>query len=434
MHEIKLTDGTTTVNLNDGTNVWTTGYSLATPQPGATDVSDSIELLFVVPSATVRSVDAMLDRAAARTRTRRGPRIYVTVKMTADSETWRSELFQGQLLADGLLNDAYIGKVAMTLVLQRAPFWEGAEAEIPLRNYATGAGDPVTGGVTVPNDPEVGSWVGIDATGVTGALPAPVRMRITNLEAGAQYYRYFLIGNNVFSLPLASVSVIQGEDETTGTGADSASAVYSDGNHWTSDSFTTTNELLGKWGLGTGLAQASEGRWWRLIARVSAHTDAHNPVLWPVVYDASGVVALWVGQEVRVVDELLDFGPVPLPPGPWDDDYTSVMIGLWGRATEPTTVAIDYFYLMPMDALRKVEQITLAVAHDDWVEIDEIERRYYAESASGHVAVHVPSEAPLVVWPGVAQRVHLLYQTTSAMTIGDEATVTMWYRPRRLTL
>ena len=80
MHEIKLTDGTTTVSLNDGTSVWTTGYSLGTPAPGAAECTDSIELLFLVPTATMRSVEAMVERAAMRLRTRRGKRIYVTVK------------------------------------------------------------------------------------------------------------------------------------------------------------------------------------------------------------------------------------------------------------------------------------------------------------------------------------------------------------------
>jgi hypothetical protein len=442
VHEIKLTDGTTTISLNDGSNVWTLGYSLATPQPGATDVSDSIELLFLVPSATVRSVDAMLEKAERRLRTRRGPRIYVTVKMTADTETWRSELYQGQLMADRLLDDAFIGKVRMTLVVQRAPFWEGAEAEIPLINYDMyGDDDPATGGVAVPNDPETGCWVEIDGGDVAGALPAPVRLRIVNSEAAARAYRDFLIGIDTTSA-ISAIHVIQAEDEATPYGSDTASVLASDGSYWTSASFTTTNELLGVWAFGTGLAQGSEGRWQRLVARLFQIAPTYSAVLWPVIYDASIAMVLWTGPEIRLsagipFDNLVDFGPIPVPPGPWDANYADVKLGLWGRSTEPTTVGIDYFYLMPMDAYRKVDQIALGVAADKWVEFDEIERRYYIETAAtdGRTAVHVPSEAPLVVWPGVDQRVHLLFQLDSGdMPIGDGTTVSMWYRPRRLTL
>lgn len=442
MHVFTLTDGVTDVALNDGSNVWTTGYSLDTPGGAATEATDRIELLFIAAdnAPLMRQIEAMLDRATMRQKTRRGPRIFLTVELSDDDQEWRAEIFQGALVSEKVIDDTYKGKTRATLIVQRAPFWEGEEAELPLRNYdLMGVGDePATGGVEVPNDPEVGCWVQIDEDTVTGALPAPIRLRLTNEAIATLNLRKLRIGVNSYT-DIDIVPVIQAEDQILAKGADTAAATASDGNYWTSDSFTTAG-VLGQWAMPTGLTETSGGRWWWLLARVlTSYTTTAPPAVWALIYDGSGVQALWTGEQVRPDTsvstlELLDFGPVPIPPGAYDDDPAPVRLAVFGESASAETMAFDYFYLFPMDAFRRIEQPALGLATNDFVEIDEIERRYYLESATGRIQLQTVSGSPLVVAPEREQRIHLLYRTASAMAITDAVTVQVWYRPRRLTL
>lgn len=444
MHVFTLTDGSVenTIDLNDGLYVWATGYTLDTPGGDATEATDSLDLLFidVDNSLLIRRIEAMLGRATLRQKTRRGPRIYLTVELTGDDQEWRAEVYQGALVAEKAIDDTYKGTTRATLVVQRAPFWEGEEVELPLRNYTLVEGEdgPVTGGVAVPNDPAVGCWVQIDADTVMGALPAPIRIRLTNDAVEEWHLRHLRIGINSYIDDIEINPVIQAEDAIFSDGTTTLD-LTSGGGFWTSESFTTAT-MLNQWELPEGMTEASQGRWWWLLARVLfSYTVSTPPALWPVILEEDGLLPLWTGEQVRqrpsiATLELLDFGPVPIPPGAFDDTPSPVRLAVFGEAAASETMAFDYFYLFPMDSFRRVDQTAMSVRTNEFVEIDEIERRYSLGAASGRVQLQTVAGTTLVVVPGRAQRIHLLYNSNFSMPIQRFATVRVWYRPRRLTL
>lgn len=444
MHVFTLTDGVgaNVISLNDGSSVWTSSYRLGVADVGATEAIDRIELLFVGANqtSTIRSIEMMLDRARMRSMTRRGPRIFVTVERVDDDQEWRAELFQGSLTAEGVIDDSYKGMVRATLILQRAPVWEGEEVELPLRNYSLMGGNdnPVIGGVVVPNDPAVGCWVQIDAGTVLGALPAPVRLRLTNESTSEIHLRELRIGVsvNTYTDVINITPVIQAEDTVFSKGTDSPDATTSGGSYWVSDTFTT-DEILNQWNMPTGLTEASMGNWWWLVARILSYTA--SPSLRAEIWDESGLLSLWRGVDVRPradvsTFEMLDFGPVPVPPGGYDNSSAPVRLTVYGQSEESGLVGLDYFYLFPMDSFRRLEQPSMSIGEDEFVEIDETEQRFYIGGTTGRLPILTAAGSPIQVVPNVAQRIHLLYQNNYSVPITNEVLVQVWYRPRRLTV
>lgn len=439
MHLFTLTDsvGTNVISLNDGSSVWTTSYRLGIANANATEAVDQIELLFIGPNrtSTIRAIETMLDRARARLFSRRGPRIFVTVRRIDDDQRWRAELLQGALTAEGVIDDSYKGTVQATLILQRAPVWEGEEVELPLRNYSLN--NPVTGGVVVPNDPAVGCWVQIDQGTISGALPAPVRLRLTNNMSTYLTLRKLRVGVNAYSNVTINPT-IQAEDAILFQGYDTVASFASGGSYWTSNSFTT-EDLLNQWAMPTGLTEASKGNWWWLMARAIVYTSAAPPSFRPEIWDEAGVQVLWKGVNVRpqasvLSLEMLDLGPVPIPPGGYDDSPAPVRLTLYGQSQAPGTVSIDYFYLFPMDSFRSVELSSMVLGPGEFVEIDEIERRYYIQGETGRLSILTISGSPIQVVPNVVQRIHFLYQHNFSVPISREVLAQVWYRPRRLTV
>lgn len=442
MHTLNLTDGTTTITLNDGTTSWTTSYSMASPSPGGSSCTDQVQLILINTYSKLRAIEGMFTRAAIRARTRSGPRVYLTLQLHVDSiapsrdetQVWRSEIQQGQLVADQVVDAYHLGAMEVVLIIQRAPYWEGVEVEIPL--FITGEEDAV-GGMIIHNDPELGNHVSISALEIQGSIPAPVRLRFIH-ETGTGWYKVIYLANNVSVLPHEAVLFVQAEDEERGLGVDGVSASCSGGYQWTSETFGTTEEMLGVWPLDENLAENSGGRWWRLLARITGYDYDDLPVLKPVILDNYGLSTLWTGTEVRpeagAVYGLVDLGPIPIPPGPWTTGYGKPKIGLIGSSPVDTTISIDYFQLLPMDSLRKIDQTAYGLAAGEWDEVDEIEKIYCLEDANGKIPVLIPSEGPLMVWPLVEQRIHVVNRETYSSKMDTEVKIQMWYRPRRLTL
>lgn len=440
-HVFSLTDGTTTVNLNDGTAVWTTAYELATAQEGGTDATDNLKLLvfgatYAAVQSTLRSMERLLAAAQRRQVARVGARVYLTAQLDGDAAAWRSEIYAGQLLTAGLADELRKSKIECALLIRRAPFWEGAETELALSGPSQAA---ATGGITIYNydvSATYGNWVQVADTQVLGAIPAPIRLRLTNNSGSAQQYRTIHIGVNAFAGPATADVTLEGEDEATGAGADSTVADNSGGKYWTADDYVSgSGVLLGQWVIPAATMAASAGRWWRLLARGFV-----AGTVWPVLYDYLGLQVLWVGGEVTppnptsTTQQLMDLGAVPIPPGAYDASYAACRLGLWGRANP----VVDFFQILGVDAYRRVEipetLTAFAIANGDHLEIDEIEGRAYTVDATGRHPLLSLQESPLVVFPGVTQRLQVLVRLPLTVPIALTFSVQAWYRPRRLTL
>ena len=187
-HVLRLTDGTTTVNLT------TTGVLLRhyVPQEGKKvvgtiaeyeDVTEPIELLLEGSGGSTTAmqtlhgqIKAMLYAAELRSETGRGPRVYIQYQPSNDPTNWRSELRGGAVdLADNAMTAWGQAKAAIRLTIIRAGVWEAAnEIELPLASITSTS--PATGGKPIQNHyvpSTAGNFVTIAHTAVGGVIPTP---------------------------------------------------------------------------------------------------------------------------------------------------------------------------------------------------------------------------------------------------------------------
>ena len=177
--QLRITDGTTTVELSGATaGIKGVTYFPAPPE-GGEPVTETAELVGSGTEAQIRTavnaVERLLVDAKRRKEKGTGARVFLEYKPVASDSLWRSELFDGRLTWSddpGARQLRWTSpQTKMALLIERAPWWEGPETELPLS--ATGQA-AATEGRTLTNVPAT-NWVQIVAAQVTGTLPAPVQ-------------------------------------------------------------------------------------------------------------------------------------------------------------------------------------------------------------------------------------------------------------------
>lgn len=437
--QLRITDGTTTVDLAGST----TGIKGCTyfPRPGEgqTSVSETAEIIGSGTAAQIRSaandIERLLDAARRRRKLGTGVRVFAEYKPVTGDALYRSEVYDGRILwsdepgARRLNDTTPVAQYAIAWT--RAPWWEGAETELAVSSYTEGA---ATGGRTLTND-GIANYLSIASTQVTGTLPAPLRLNLLNPGAAADY-RLFYIGNNAFGAVSSFVHYLQGEDAIAGYGTDKASAACSGGNY-NELSVGTTGAYAIAWTVPATLTAAG-GRWFRVIARLHGTVPSGITVR-PSMWDEDGLVMLWQGQATTLTagQALQDLGSIPIPPGPYSTGYGPVRLLLWMESASGTqTVNVDVVDLLGVDAYREFLQAGYSVATNESVVFDDIEGQHYVLSGSDRAPLFVPRGEPLVVYPGVAQRLVVVWSrsTSGESPITYTFTARAYYRPRRSTV
>lgn len=470
-HALSLTDGTTTINLADGSTCFVERYTPKTPDvttgaavrtatygeeigaPLYRNVTESADLFLRATSvaalqALVRSIEAMLEKAHRRQRLRSGARVYLVVQVDGEASAWRSEIVSGRLV---LAEDAlrwWPGKaVEAQLIIQRRPYFEGAEVELELSTSNQAA---ATGGRTIVNHDDSGAgddnWVQIAAAQVGGALPAPVRLSIQNTSGATRYFSNFYV-STLANMDVTGVSLIlEGENQHNPN-------PVSDGNssngQYTSYSYTnTTGSAVSlvfprPFTVGATLMQKMAGRWVRCLARfVSLSAPMYCSIY---VQDASNAV-LWWGPETLIQTtasdlRLRDLGAVPLPPLDLGNNASAVTLVFQLRITVPNgatmTAHLDYVQLTPMEFMRVLGCNDAPLVNNAALIIDEIEGLAYSETTGERLAMAVRGGSTVMVVPGQTQRIVVLCDEGSpskTSVISRSFAVRAWYRPRRLTV
>lgn len=451
-HVYSLTDGTTTVTLDQANGAMVTGFTLDAPEtttreltsealdggeiPNATyrNVTQTIELLFIGASTTalqtiIRSIENLLYLARRRQLTKAGARVYLQVQLDGEASVWRSEILNGALrLGEEALQQWINKKPEAQLTITRRFYWEGPEKELQL---STSSQSAATGGRTIANtdDSTRDNWVQIAAAQVSGVLPTPVKLTLTNTTGGSVGYRNFYIGVNAYADPTTLTHIIEGESRQTGYGTVVANSGCSNGNY-NSYTFTDTGEM--RWDLSSTLLQDTQGRWFRLLARFFgwSGTDIY---IQPRIKEINGNVPLWSGDEVKLGtsgSQIIDLGGVPLPPGGYQVAWAGHVLALTVRATGTATINLDFMQLTPLDSYQQVAQRGNFIINNGAVTFDNIEGLIHA----GGSAIYSPKAGPLMVFPNVTQRIIVLQDTGSASNIAQTFSLRAYIRERRLTV
>lgn len=460
-HVLSVSDGTTTVNLMAAPTYFVERYAPGSPevqaatvaaslyggevgQPRYENVTESVDLFLKAASvaalqALVQSIEAMLQKAHRRQRLRVGERVFLQLQLDGEAQSWRSEILTGRLVVveDGL--ELWPNRaLTAQLIVQRRPFWEGAEVELQLSTSTLSA---ATGGRTIYNHDDSGSghdnWVQIASSQVGGVLPAPVRLEMRNTAGATVYVNGVHLAVDAFGDP-AFGHVVEGESRSSG------GTVTADGNSsggsYNSLSIPGAAEMV--FSLAASLVQNSGGRYWRLLARLPLVSG--NVYLTPILRNSAGR-EVWRGAEVLVtylVTDLgiKDWGAVPLPPVDLGATAGGLQLVLSVRYTGAGTgnLQLDFVQLTPTEYVRRLRLGGTTLAANDVVVDDGIEDRCWCELSSVRQPAGAVEGAPLMVWPGRTQRLFVLFDEVNGgpveSVIGRTLSVRAYYRPRRLTV
>ena len=324
--------------------------------------------------------------------------------------------------------------VRVDVIWTRAPGWDGALTQISLSANGQAAD---TAARTITNDPANGNWVQMAAAQVTGDMPTPVMLELTNTTGGSRQYSKLYINVNSFSDPANLVHYLQAEAVISG-GSVSADAASSGGSILSITASTTQTTY--QWTLPAADMQRTKGRLARILARVTGSAD--EIYVRPKILDGAGAQTLWGGDELTIPytstsDRLYDFGLVPLPPGGYGASYAAHRLGLEFRVgSGGPTIDIDVLQLTMLDSYRYVELSSVSVANGASLILDGIEGRNYISASSVWTPLATSFGGPMLLQPNTLQRIHVLHEIAAVVgvpitgTLGAKA----YYRPRRLTV
>ncbi len=441
---LDISDGTTTVVLSGTSPVRGCTYFPATAQYRNGDwqpVTEDAVVNLIGTAANIRttinSIETLLQAAIRRQETGVGDRVFVNYKpVDADAAAYRSEVFDGRVVWSTDPGLRRLGDtnppIQVDVIWTRAPGWDGAETEASISSNGQAA---ATGGRTVTNNPAGANWIQAAAAQITGDMPTPCRLELTNTSGGSQAYRKLFLNVNAFSDPGNLVYYLQAEAVVSG-GSSSADATCSGGNKWSITLSTTPTTY--QWTLPQADMQRTKGRRARIIARVVGIPGA--TYVRPKILDGGGAQVLWAGDELylgSLTDTvLLDLGIVPLPPGGYGASYAAHRLGLEMRSSGAPTPVFDVFQITMVDSYRYMELASVSVANNATVIVDGIEGRNYISASSVWTPLATSFGEPLMLYPGVINRIHALYEiaATAGVPITGTFSARLYYRPRRLTV
>lgn len=430
MYLLRITDGTTTVNLSGETNIIGCTYFPLAGGPTDEQVTETIPIILegteVAIRAKINVINRLLSEAGGRPETM-SPRVYLEKVETATSVMMRSEILLGEGDMSSTpgrhrLSHATMNTVEYSIIVTRKNFWEtSSEQEIALSSSTDAA---TLGGVTVFNDHNGSAGnnrVGIASNQILGDLPAPIRLRIQNTDGAAVSWQNILISNNVFAAPGVIDYWLRGD---TDLALGSAAITWSPSTNFSSLAYIFPLSS-------TFLAQA-KGRYFRVVA---AFSGVSSQTTWRagIYSDLGGVyIPMRLTKEYtnRFGVKMMDLGALPFPPGGYEVNTSNASLVIGVRSTLPGSATILWVQLMPTESHRRLYQTGYSTANNGGVEDDGILGNAYAFLGASRYPIIKPYYQPIHVWPGRTQELTIIYDEGTGFTQGREMTVSAWYRPR----
>lgn len=373
------------------------------------DVSETIRLSVeganqAAIQGKVRRLERFLDRANQNPRRRKNDAVYLCNRFDQDTADWRTEIVAGELTVENPFDDLWRKRTVVTLNITRRHFWEYAAAdpmEIPISAQGQSAG---TGGKTITFN-GTNSWIGIASSAIPGSRPSPLTLEITNTSGGTQYLHTLWIVNDAHTGPTTKTRYAASEMTSTGS------------NRWLINAASMNNIA---------------GRYCRMFLHHTAG-GVVGRVKGQIMVGAPGGVLMtaWQGRDVETM-VVTDLGAFPIPPGGefggWQLVYFDAQTP-WG---------VSYLQLLPVSSERRIAVATtnfsdnVGIADGVGIAEDGVTGETYLKSGTNKYASLVAHGDPVYVWPGLNQRIHIVWEGLGAG--GHSATVRAYTRPRRGTL
>lgn len=310
--------------------------------------------------------------------------------------------------------------------------WEIVVAE-PLVNEAAGAAVTLLG--------PTNNHVAIAAGDVTGTMPAPIRLEITNPDTGpAVLTRDIYIGHTAFADASNLTALLEGEAAPVGDGTRTEDANCSGCMYMAHTWSGTAETRLSSIPLGAAFLNAAGGNHFLVLARLQAATAYTD--LWlrlKVETSASGAV-LWSGPSVLVSTGgvIQELGSVRLPPYlVGAGDLQPAVLSIYAKRYTAGThsLGIDYLQLHPLDSYRRLVPLGSGLDSLHTLTDDGIDGFLYVITGSGKVQSYLAYGDPICLWPGKNQRLYFVQTNEGgASKLVRALQVRVWYRPRIATM
>lgn len=364
-------------------------------------------------AAAIDAIEALLERARAGWRDGEGEPITIRYQPRTGGETYRSPLIDGALTpsANVRRRNVAAGIAEWALTWTREAYWESANRqELALASSATSTR---TGGVTLRNRmPD--NWA---QASVPGTAPTPARLQIINASGSTVAWNRFYIGVNAHNpttlTPFLDGAASQGgAAKSWGAGTDHGFGLF-------------------RLDLSAALLGALGGRDYRVLAAFSSANG--GAFMRASVASTLGGVnkPLRTGREVPLRSgiherELLDLGPLPLPPG---GGARQAALLITARSSTAGSATLDFVHLLPTDGGRRLKQQGFSAPNNASIVDDSATDERYLLSGVAQPVVEALS-GPLLLWPGV-QRLHLLFdEGLEQFEAGRSVRLRAWCRPR----
>lgn len=443
---LRITDGTTTVNLNDTAPVLGCVYFPLAPNPEAPDepIVEPVELKLsgtvAAIRSTLRAINLLLLGALERSEQEVGPRVFIWYSPVDTDNIWRSELQRGVVdWSDDKklrnLADSAAATVVVTLNWVRQPFWEDQLTQATLTN---GNGSNNTSGLTIRlhDDGTAGhdNYVEIDAAEVGGDLLAPVEIRLKNTVGSGANYRNFYLANNWFGTTMPHM--LEGESRDAGFGTIQSSALASNGQYV---ALSVTGTLEVPWSIPTAVLQKTQGRYLRVLAKFFFFDGSANVFVRAKIKDPANTVTLAEAEEeVKLTPNagyIQNLGVLPFPPGGFNLASAIHKLVLAIRTETLQTVSVDFMQLTPTfppGCYREIRQLGNQLLNNEELVDDGIENNSYITNGGNHFLL-APKTGPLMLWPNRTQRIYVLADGTD-VTLDHTLQVKVFFRARRATV
>jgi hypothetical protein len=446
---LRFTDGTTTLNVSDLTNGILTRYQSGNNNALVEETTDKIMVVLRGSRATklanIGTLNSFFQLATDRQQKPYLSKLFVE-RDSGDGVWWRSEIVSGLVMLDADSIDAIERSPEISIVFTRKNFWEGAEAQIALSN---GNGTNNTAGLTVYNcNDGVGTspnkrnnYVQIAAGVISGDMPAPVRLEITNTyNSAAQLYTVWL-SHNVESDPANFQNIIEAEAAAAG-GTDTTNSSFSGGKYRTFTWSGDNQALIGRWVLDTAYLNKTKSSWFKILAAFTGSPSSGTRLQCKLRFPSdSALTEISSSQEVVLSTSyrIQDIGTLQLPP--WlagAGDQVAIAFCLYARKSGGGSLGIDYFQFSPIDSYRILQPRGYGAALNERIVDDGIAGLLYGDqwtSQPGKIGIYTGQGKPVLLKPAKIQRIYFLMRSnTDGIPIDRTISVKAYYRPRKATL
>lgn len=284
---------------------------------------------------------------------------------------------------------------------------------------------------------DMNNYVHIDSSVILGDLPTPVRLEMTNSDAGAELQTVW-IGNNYLSEPDDFAHLLEFEDSDTGANTGNAGASSGFYRQYTVPD--AAEAKITGWTLESITLSKTNNNYFKVLFRSFNGTNITD-VKWRIKILYATVV-IYSGPQQNFVDTFAgisrlwrEIDTIQLPPFPMEGGTPAdLTLELWGVPTSggAEVVDLDVMMLLPTNGYRKLKS-TGGLAQN-WILVDDgILGIYYRYTSAGQTRDIIAEGEHIMLWPGIDNRVYFVQHSETANTADRDRSMSVkaYYRPRR---